>query len=233
MALSEALPVLISIQVGLPRQLGTFGSDHPLEKPWTSGFCKEPVLSPVRAHATGLEGDGQADLENHGGRDKAILAYSARHYAVWYTELSALEFTTPQLPHGAFGENFTVSDLDETTVCIGDTWQVGEIQVQISQPRQPCWKLARRWQLKQLPALVVQNGRCGWYLRVLKSGMVQAGDRWQLVERPAAEWTVWAAHQVMHHRRQDRQAAAALADCTYLADSWRGHLAGRAAGAQQ
>src|SRR5690606_18685860 len=108
------------------------------DRPWTTGFFKEPTLGPVWLGRTNLEGDGQADLVHHGGPDKAVLAYSADHYAAWREVLN-----NPALPFGAFGENFTIEGLKEADVCIGDTWKVGdEATIQLSQPRQPCWKLA-------------------------------------------------------------------------------------------
>ena len=92
-----------------------------------------------------LFGDGQADLKNHGGHEKAVLAYSVDHYPDWRIELNHRE-----LPYGAFGENFTIEGLAEKSVCIGDTYVAGDVRLQVSQPRQPCWKISRRWQIKDL-----------------------------------------------------------------------------------
>jgi MOSC domain-containing protein YiiM len=102
--------------------------------------------------------------------------------------------------------------------------------VQVSQPRVPCWKLARRWRLTELTALVERSGRTGWYLRVLREGEVCPGLAVTLVERPCPEWTVAHASQIMRTRTLDRAAAGALAACELLADSWRTRLA-EAAGA--
>lgn len=114
-------PILESIQVSLPRQYGQEEVADPMDRPWTTGFFKEPVAGAVRLRATNLEGDGQADLDHLGGPDKAVLAYSAEHYPDWRQSLGK-----PSLPFGAFGENLTVSGLAEAGVCIGDTWQVGD-----------------------------------------------------------------------------------------------------------
>jgi MOSC domain-containing protein YiiM len=209
-------PVLVSIQVGLPQTRGTDGADDPMDQPWTSGFVKEPVHGSVRVGRTNLDGDGQADLRVHGGVDKAILAYSAEHYPLWRDEL-----VTSNLPYGAFGENFTVAGLDERTVCIGDVWQIGDVRVEVSQPRQPCWKLARRWRRPDLPERVIENGRSGWYFRVLTEGQVTAGQALTLLERPFARWTVADATDVRLHRAADRLATAELADLAALAESWR------------
>jgi MOSC domain-containing protein YiiM len=127
-------PVLRSIQVSLPRSFGAEGATDPLDRPWVSGFDKQPVAGPVRLGATNLDGDGQADLVYHGGPDKAVLAYSADHYDDWRRELAM-----PALRFGAFGENFTIAGQSEAEVCVGDVWQVGAVTLQVSQPRQPCW----------------------------------------------------------------------------------------------
>jgi MOSC domain-containing protein YiiM len=214
---------LISLQVGLPRTLGQPDAAEPMDREWTSGIHKLPVSGPVAAGATGLAGDGQADLKNHGGPDKAINAYPADHFAYWREELR-LTFAP-----GSFGENFTTLGATEDEVCVGDIYRVGSLVVQISQPRQPCWKLARRWRITDLAARVERTGRTGWYFRVVEPGMVHAPDILHLVERPHPEWTITAANEVMYRKNNDTAAARALASCTALSESWRTHLAGRAA----
>jgi MOSC domain-containing protein YiiM len=210
-------PVVLSIQVGLPRQLGTDGAEDPMDRPWTSGFDKRPVSGPVRLGLTHLEGDGQADLVHHGGPDKAVLAYSANHYDAWRQELGI-----PGLPLGAFAENFTIHGLTETDVCVGDIWQVGdEATLQVSQPRLPCWKLARRWRIKTLALQVQKTGRSGWYLRVLNQGYVAAGMRLRLIQRPHPAWPVARANRVMLVDKDDHHAAAELAAIPALAQSWK------------
>lgn len=216
-------PVLRSIQVGLPRQLGTPGTADPMDRPWTSGFDKQPVVGPVWLGVTNLQGDGQADLVHHGGLDKAVLAYSSDHYDGWRRELEI-----PDLPFGAFGENFTIEGLTEADVCIGDVWQVGnEVLVQVSQPRQPCWKLARRWRIKTLALQVQESGRTGWYFRVLKKGAVSAEMRILRLERPHPLWSVERANRVMHVEKDDLRLAAELAAVPSLAASWKATLAKR------
>ena len=209
-------PVVLSIQVGTPQQMGAAGAADPLDQPWSSGFFKGPVVGSLRLGRTNLAGDGQADLRNHGGPDKAVLAYAAGHYPAWRQELER-----PDLPHGAFGENFTVAGLDEESVCIGDTYQLGQARVQVSQPRQPCWKLGRRWRMEDLPGRVLATGRSGWYLRVLLEGTVEPGVAMVLVERPFPEWTVARVTAVMRGRQGDPATAARLAACPLLSVGWR------------
>ncbi len=214
---------LLSIQVALPQHCGDAESDEPMDRPWTTGFFKKPVSGQVWLGRTNLDGDGQADLKHHGGPDKAVNAYPFEHYAYWRKQLGIDE-----LPHGGFGENFTVEGLLEAEVCIGDRFEIGDAVVQVSQPRQPCWKLARRWRVKDLAVQVQDNGRTGWYFRVLREGRVGAGDQLSLAEKGDVAWSVARANDVMHRDKNDRQAARELAACSGLSISWRETLQRRA-----
>ena len=210
---------LLSLNIGVPRTFGDVDAFNPMLKEWTSGILKEPVVGPVFLGRVNLVGDRQADHENHGGPDKAVNAYPGEHYSHWQATLGI-----ESMPHGAFGENFTTSGLLEGNVCIGDVFQVGEALVQISQPRQPCRKLARRWQVKDLAAQVQETGRTGWYFRVLREGVVEAGMSFSRVEQAEAKWSVTEANAVMFHRKDDLAAASSLASHPALSESWRQSL---------
>ncbi len=213
------MPILVSISVSRVRSLGTAGAADAMDRPWTTGFFKEPVVGPVAFSALGAAGDEQADRVNHGGPDKAILAYSAEHYPAWRSELDL-----PELPFGAFGENLTVAGLSEADVCIGDRWRAGAVLFEVSQPRQPCWKLARRWRVKSLPASVVQTGRTGWYLRVLTDGELRADAELELIDRPNPAWTIRRANEIMYFLKSDAEESLALAAVPGLSASWRDGL---------
>ena len=162
-----------------------FGLDG-RDRSWTSGIFKAPISGPVWLGATNLEGDGQEDLKVHGGPDKAVMAYSADHYPFWRSKLTHL----PELPYGAFGENFTLGGLTEDNVYMQDIYRIGEAVVQVTDPRQPCWKLARRMQTKEVGPLMIGTGYSGWYFRVLTEGHVEPGLPVELVERPDSFWTI-------------------------------------------
>ncbi|HMS85121.1 MAG TPA: MOSC domain-containing protein [Nitrospira sp.] len=217
--------MVISLQVGLPqRRISTDVSAYSgAQQEWTTGFFKESTAESIWLGALNLAGDGQADLDNHGGLDKAVNVYPHEHYPYW-----AQTVGLTNLPMGGFGENFTTQGVLEEQVCIGDIFQIGDATVQISQPRQPCWKLARYWGIKDLALHVQESGRTGWYFRVLKEGHVQARKNLVLLERPYPNWTVLAANEVMHHQVHDRQAAKNLADCDALSSRWREKLRRRA-----
>ncbi len=196
---------VVSIQIG---KIQTYEG-------WRTATYKNPVQGAVALGTEGFAGDQQADRRYHGGPDKAVLVYSHDHYGPWHAEL----FPEP-LPVGAFGENILVSAMSEADVCIGDVYDLGEARVQVSQPRKPCGKQARRWGIADLVEQMNRRGWTGWYLRVLREGRVQAGDGFALVERPYAEWTVARAHEVMHFQKKDADAAAALAACPALSGDW-------------
>lgn len=213
---------LLSIQAGLPKTIHDEKTLDSIDRSWTTGFFKLPVYGRIRLNRTNLDGDGQADLHNHGGIEKAINAYPHEHYGFWAERLGI-----QNLEHGAFGENFTIGGLTESDVCIGDVFEIGEVRVQISQPRQPCWKLSRRWHVRDLALQVQNSGRTGWYFRVLTEGFVEADLPLILAERPYPQWTVALANDIMHHHTSDMEAARSLMECHFLATRWRSTLAKR------
>lgn len=210
---------LLSLQVSDVTEIPAGGSDVWWDKSWTTGFYKRPVTGRVWLGYQGLRGDQQADRKHHGGADKALCVYAVEHYPQWRESLAL-----PEMPSGAFGENFTMQGLLESGVCIGDIFQIGTARVQVSQPRQPCWKLARRWRIKDLTAQVEQSGRTGFYFRVLKHGWVSAGESFELVERSFPRLTIAHANEVMHLRKEDFAAATELAMCSLLSASWKDSL---------
>ncbi len=149
----------------------------------------------------------------------AVLAYSGEHYPRWRTELAI-----PTLPHGAFAENFTIEGADESTVCLGDIWAVGDAQLQISQPRKPCINIAKYWNRNDLLQRVVATGRYGWYLRVLREGLIESGQEIRLIARPHPAWSVARAMEVRLARARHPAAAAELAALPALGDDWRTRL---------
>ncbi len=214
---------LLTICVAKPQDYGSPDAVNTHDKPWTTGFFKKPVDGRLFLGRTNLIGDGQADLKHHGGPDKAVLAYSAENYPLWKSDINR------DLPHGAFGENFTISGHCERTVCLGDVYAIGNARVQVSQPRQPCWKLARRWRMNELVAMVIANGRSGWYLRVLEEGDVEPGMPLTLLDRPEESWPVARANHILHHCKTDAELTRRLAEVPPLAQSWKDELLERLA----
>ncbi|BAM04928.1 MOSC domain-containing protein [Phycisphaera mikurensis] len=199
----------------LQQSVGVPSVHDPAGKPWTSGFTKRRVSGPVSLRTDGLDGDGQADLEVHGGPDRAALLYAADHYRAW-AEDDGIRF-----PPAAFGENWTVGGLDERTVCLGDVFAVGSALVEVSQPREPCWKLCRRWNRPELARRAAETGRLGWYVRVLSPGVVASGDALGLRERPLPAWTIARLTALLHDRAARAEAAPFLTACPQLSRLWR------------
>ncbi len=182
-----------------------------------SAIAKSPRGGPVRIGELGLEGDEQGDTRVHGGVDKAVHHYPFEHYAAWRAELGGPP--VPEAP-GAFGENISSTGLDEGTVCLGDRFTLGGALLEVSQGRQPCWKLNDRFGVRDMARRVQDSGRTGWYYRVLRPGIAQAGDLLALVERPWPAWPLQRLMRLLATRSTDPEllhAALALP----LVPSWR------------
>jgi len=215
---------LLSIQTGMPTSYPA-NAESPLgSKPWTTGFFKAPTSQIVSIGLEGIDGDGQADSVNHGGPDKAICVYASEHFSYWRVFLK-----NDLMDAGGFGENFTTEGIDESQICIGDRFQIGSAIVEVSQPRQPCWKLARRWDCKALTPEVQRTGKTGWYLRVIQPGEARAGETFQPVaDGPASsEWTIAAANKVMYEPETPKKRIQELVSVAALSESWKEQLSKR------
>lgn len=178
----SAVPRVTSIQVGRIAPLtNRAGRSVP------SGFVKTPVQGPIEVGPLGLFGDQQADLTVHGGVDKAVYFYPSEHYPCWVKDAPRHE---QMLVAGAFGENLTTAGLNEESVSVGQIFRIGSVELQVTQPRQPCFKLAIRFDDATLGRLMMQTGRTGWYTRVLKAGVLQGGDPIRTIEEPSPGLTI-------------------------------------------
>ena len=180
------------------------GKAVPFTRPGTfSAIDKQSVAGPVTVGTEGLQCDEQGDRRVHGGPDKAVHVYAWPNYAHWRTQFpDNRRFDAAP----AFGENLSVEGVDETTVCLGDQWRVGTVLFEVSQGRQPCWKLNDRFGIADMARRVQDSLLAGWYLRVLEPGELQAGDDIRLVQRPHGEWSVARVLAVI----RDRQCEPAL-----------------------
>lgn len=209
-------PFVHKIFTGKVKKMGDPNAKHPMDKPWESGIFKTETDEQIWLGKEGLSGDEVADKKNHGGPEKALFAYPIKHYTYWKKDLN-----NPSIDAGAMGENLSVLEMDEFSVCIGDTYEFGDAIIQVSQPRQPCWKPARRFRVKDFALRIQNSGRTGWYFRVLKEGHVISRIDLELVERPYPEWTIQACNEVMHVYKEDLRLAQKLASCDLLAPNWK------------
>lgn len=191
------------------------------ERVVSSGIVKRRVVGAVFVGRTGLRGDEQGNREHHGGPDKAVCAYPAEHYAYWSKRLGL------SLGPGAFGENFTLKDIVESSVCVGDVVRVGDVFLQVSQPRQPCFRLAVHLGVRQLALWVQQLGLTGFYMRVLSSGFVRGEMDAVVVERPNPDVTIAEVNRVLYSERDDVVGLDRVLQSLGLADRLRVKLVAR------
>ncbi|MBV2234561.1 MAG: MOSC domain-containing protein [Sterolibacterium sp.] len=160
-----------------------------------SAIDKQPLTGAVTVGPLGLAGDEQGDTKFHGGPDKAVHLYATAHYPAWRAELGELP-VLQQL--GAFGENLAVEGLSEATICLGDRWRIGTVTLEISQGRQPCWKLNDRFGVADMSRRVQDTLRTGWYCRVLEAGQLAAGDDIMLLARPHPDWSIARMMEILY-----------------------------------
>ena len=151
-----------------------FVSDSGVKQSVISGIRKQAVDSAVQVGILGIEGDEQADLTVHGGVDKAVYLYPHEHYAFWEkTHVDALKKTI-QLAPGAMGENLTTIGVMENDLWVGDRLKIGEVLLEVTEPRAPCYKFAARMGYRHAVKHMLQSGFTGVYLKVKQQGSIQA-----------------------------------------------------------
>ncbi|HEU5098345.1 MAG TPA: MOSC domain-containing protein [Roseiflexaceae bacterium] len=203
---------LISVNVGQPRAVEWQG------RLVETGIFKAPVAGPVALRGLNLDGDRQADLSAHGGAHKAVYVYPSEHYAFWRAELPDLA-----LPWGMFGENFTSEGLRED-VAIGDRFRIGTAEVMVSEPRVPCYKLGLKFGRADMVKRFLASGRTGFYLMVLKEGVVQAGDRIEPIGRADHGITVADLTRIYAGEQPDPASLRQAVDLEALSGAWRSFL---------
>jgi MOSC domain-containing protein YiiM len=212
---------LVSVNVGMPRLLAWAGAT------FKTGIFKHPVQGRVQLRTANLDGDRQADLSVHGGRNKAVYGYPSEHYAAWSAELP--ELLDPARTWGACGENFTSEGLLETEVSVGDRYRVGSAVVRVTMPRLPCYKLAAKFQRDDMIERFVLSGRCGFYFAVVEEGEVGAGDNFKFVGREDPTLTIAEVNRLYTAKSPDRESLQRSLDVKLLPESWRDRFRARLA----
>lgn len=188
---------------------------------YSSAFLKKPVSGKVELKKDNLHGDKQADLANHGGLDKAVYGFSHEHYAYWREKLG-LE----TIDYGKFGENLTISELDETTLAIGDQLQIDDCILEISQPRIPCYKISFEFGDVAMLNNFIKSAKTGIYFRVLQTGTMQAGSEVKIIYKHPGNITInrlFRAYFDSKFPDQEQVMREAVA-IPELAEEWRGKL---------
>lgn len=184
-----------------------------------SAIDKQPLPGPARITPLGLVGDHQVDRLHHGGPERALLHYCARHYDAWREALPDAPAHLLRPP--GFGENISSPLLDEERVCIGDVYRLGTAVVQVSQPRSPCWKLNAHFGVDDLAKRVQDTQRSGWLYRVLAAGEAAPGDAIRLVERPHPGFSVARVMRALYCEPSDPELLGRIAGLDALSANWR------------
>lgn len=184
-----------------------------------TGIFKRAAPAPWNISKTGLVGDHQGDLVHHGGPEKALHHYPREHCFSFMREHQSLAAALDVIP--AFGENISTTGMTERDVCVGDIYRLGTTVLQVSQGRQPCWKLNEKFKKSDMAVLVQTTGRTGWYYRVLETGKVMPGDAFALLERTRPDWPLARLIRLIYSRSLSRSDLAEVADMQDLAQSWR------------
>jgi len=213
---SEGATKLVSVNTGLPREVMWHG------RTVTTGIFKQAVEGRVALRTLNLDGDQQADLTVHGGKNKAVYCYPIAHYDYWKKELPGRE-----LPMGLFGENFTTDGLLEESVHLGDRFSVGSAEVVVTQPRLPCYKLGVRFQSDEMVRRFLASGRTGFYLAVTCEGEVGAGDEIKVISRDDNAVPVSEITRLYIAKRYDEDDLTSLRRALRVAalpESWKGYF---------
>ena len=201
---------LLSVNVGLPRGIEWKG------RIVHTGIWKDAVGGRCRVGKLNLEGDGQGDLAGHGGEQRAVFVYQIESYRYWQEQLGRAEFV-----HGQFGENFTIEGLPDDEVCIGDRFQIGSAQFEVTQPRVTCYRVGIRMNEPRMPALLTSSGRPGFYLRVLREGEVGSGDEIVKVGEAKDRMTVAEINALLYLPDHDHTQLQRALQIEALSPGWR------------
>lgn len=213
---------IVSINVGRPREIFHQG------RMIRTGIFKTPVRNRVRVNALNIEGDEQADLSVHGGASKAIYAYPAEHYEFWRRELPGVE-----LPWGSFGENMSIEGILEKEIHIGDRLCAGTVELIVTEPRIPCYKLSVKFGREDMVKRFLRSRRTGFYLSVAREGEIEAGDSLHFLTLDQHAVSVADITRLYAFERKDIAGMRRAAAVPALPESWRTYFAERAARADK
>ena len=205
--------VVVSVNVGLPRDVAWQG------RTVRTAVWKQPVTGRIFAGRLNLAGDGQADLHAHGGEQRALLVYQLESYRHWASYLGRSDLVA-----GNFGENLTVDGLADSEVCIGDRFRIGGAVVEVSQPRDTCYRVGIRLQHPEIPALLVAHRRPGFYFRVIQEGEIGPGDRIEKLSDGPEHMTVAEIDALLYSAEHPLEALRRAIRIPALSKDWQGSM---------
>jgi ferredoxin-NADP reductase/MOSC domain-containing protein YiiM len=201
---------LLSLNIGMPKDVSWQG------RTVHTGIFKQPVDGPLMVRRLNIDGDGQGDLNGHGGEIRAVLVYQRQSYEFWQDRLGR------DLEYGQFGENFTVDGLPDDEVHIGDRYRIGDAEFEVTQPRVTCFRVGLRLGEPEMPALLVAQHRPGFYLRVIAEGPVQPGDEIIRTRVGRHRMTVAAIDALLYLPDRDIDQLRKAVDIPALSPGWQG-----------
>ncbi|MGJ8734664.1 MAG: MOSC domain-containing protein [Cellulophaga sp.] len=185
---------VVATNLGKPTKIQWNGKEE------VTGIYKYPTTTPLQLMSTDVINDTVIDRKHHGGIDKACYLFSADVYDYWKNIYPNLDWNW-----GMFGENLSVEGLDETTLRIGDIYKIGTALVQVSQPREPCYKLGIRFGNQQILKQFIDHNRPGTYIRILKEGSVQTGDVFKLIEQSTNKLTIQDFYKLLYAKEKNKE----------------------------
>ncbi|RFB14832.1 MOSC domain-containing protein [Bacillus sp. HNG] len=198
-----------NFSIGLPKKM-TYGKNEEIITAIRKQAVEEAFLT-----KDGFRGDGVADLKHHGGPDRAVCVYPFEHYSQWESEFLV------QFPLPTFGENLTLTNMEEKDVCIGDIYQIGDAVIQITQGRIPCSTITKRTNNPYLLKMMVQTGFTGYLARVLKEGTVRKDSTISLIERNSKHVSILEANEIYYKKPRDIEGIQKILGVEELADEWK------------
>jgi ferredoxin-NADP reductase/MOSC domain-containing protein YiiM/ferredoxin len=204
-------PALLSVNVGMPKDVPWHG------KTVHTGVWKQQVAGPQMVRRLNIDGDGQGDLNGHGGEQRAVLVYQIQSYQHWQQHFGRDDFT-----YGMFGENLTVDGLPDDEVCIGDRYRIGEAEFEVTQPRVTCYRVGMRLGEPELPSLLVGHHRPGFYMRVITEGHIQGGDAIIKTRTGPGALSVADTDALLYLPDPDRVKLSAALKIPALSPGWQG-----------
>ncbi len=205
--------ILNSINIGKSAEVPYDGN-----KTFRSSILKKPVNGKIFVDALGLDGDSVTNKSVHGGVDKAICLYCEDHFPYWENRVQQ------NINPGAFGENFTIKGITEEGLQIGDSIQIGDVELQISQPRQPCQNLVKKFGVPKLAQMITATGFSGFYCRVIQPGWIESGMTCSINETTGEKVTLSEANRIFYKDKENIEAIKKLLSIEALSDSWQGYL---------
>src|ERR1700755_673690 len=209
----SAMARLLSINVGLPKDIAWQG------KTVHTGVWKTQVQGSRTVRHLNLDGDGQGDLHGHGGEQRAMLVYQLSSYRYWAEHLGWSDLTP-----GNFGENLTVEGLADNEVCIGDRFRIGGAIVEVSQPRDTCYRVGIRLNHPEIAALLVAHHRPGFYFRVIQEGEIGAGDRVEKLSDGPERMTVAEIDALLYSAEHPLEGLRRAVRIPALSRDWQGSM---------